>query len=205
MAVPKTRSWGGRPAARGAVGLAVQPVRQTADDDRARLRHRQRQVSGRLPPVSTGAAGAHHTHAALPVQRRPGHRSDTAPAAGRAGRAARRGRRPHRGSAARSRSAGSGRAAPQNQRGRILQLGRRARGVRQVGGASVPARAAGRTARPGRGKAQAAPAHTGTPNRRRPPARAKGQCLSMVDAPFYPLGCIAAGRGLPALRPLLPP
>ena len=53
---------------RGAVGLAVQPVRQTADDDRARLRHRQRQVKGRLPPVSAGAAGAHHAHAALPVQ-----------------------------------------------------------------------------------------------------------------------------------------
>ena len=48
--------------------LAVQPVCQTAYNDHALLCHFQRKLKRRLPSVGTGAAGADHTHIALPVQ-----------------------------------------------------------------------------------------------------------------------------------------
>ena len=53
---------------RRAVALTVETVRQTADNDGSLFGHLQRKVKRRLPPVSAGAAGAHHAHIAVAVQ-----------------------------------------------------------------------------------------------------------------------------------------
>ena len=53
---------------RRTVALAVQPVSQAADNDCALFSQFPREIKRGLPPVGAGAAGAHHTHIAPPVQ-----------------------------------------------------------------------------------------------------------------------------------------